>query len=393
MTGPYQILSRAEGTAECAVTGAMPALFFNRCAAAGVSLRNADAIDDTEVRVTLSQKDLPRAQTLAQRSQCELHVLRRSGGAALGRRFLRRAVPVFCLLLCFCLLAWSRLYIWEIDVTGNKTVPAGRIRSALNDCGVGLGSFWPDLRSDQVRSELLLRLPELAWATVNIYGSRAEVVVRERIPKPELFDSDAPVDLVADRIGFVTEIRALNGTPAARPGSAVMPGDLLISGTTESAFSGRRECHAAGTVTAETYYELTGAAPLTETVCTGREASRSRWALLIGKNRVNFYKNSSFCPADCDKIISIWECKVQGLFSLPLALVRETYARRVTETRQRDLNLLRREMEQQLHERLLTAVDGGTIEETHYSCVQADGCLSLCLRARCSENIAKEQKK
>jgi hypothetical protein len=201
------------------------------------------------------------------------------------------------------------------------------------------------------------------------------------------------VDLVADRLGFVTEIRALNGTPAARPGSAVMPGDLLISGTTESAFSGRRECHAAGTVTAETYYELTGTAPLTETVCTGREASRSRWALLIGKNRVNFYKNSSFCPADCDKIISIWECKVQGLFSLPLALVRETYARRVTETRQRDLNLLRREMEQQLHERLLTAVDGGTIEETHYSCVQADGCLSLCLRARCSENIAKERKK
>ena len=393
MMGPYQFLSRAEGTAECTVTGAVPALFFNRCAAEGVRLQSAEAVDDTEVRLTLSQKELPRAQALAQRSQCELHVLRRSGGAALGERFLRRAVPVFCLLLCFCLLAWSRLYIWEIDVTGNKTVPAGRIRSALNDCGVSIGSFWPNLHSDELRSEMLLRLPELAWATVNIYGSRAEVVVRERIPKPELFDSDEPVDLVADRLGFVTEVRALSGTPAVRPGSAVMPGELLISGTAESAYSGRRECHAAGTVTAETYYELTGAAPMTETVCTGTEGSRSRWALLIGKNRVNFYKNSSFCPADCDKIISIWECKVQGLFSLPLALVREMDTRRVTETRRRDLNLLCREMEQQLHERLLSAVDGGTIEETHFSCVQAEGRLSLCLRARCSENIAKEQKK
>ena len=117
------------------------------------------------------------------------------------------------------------------------------------------------------------------------------------------------------------------------------------------------------------------------------------WALLIGKNRVNFYGNSSFCPADCDKIISIWECKIPGLFSLPLALVRETASRRVTEERPRDLNLLRRAMEQQLHERLLRAVEDGVVEEEHYTCARSGGRLTVCLRARCSENIAKEQKK
>ncbi len=393
MTGPYQLLGRAEGTAECAVTGAMPALFLNKCAAADVFLRFAEPVDETELRVILSQKDLSRAQALARRSQCELKVLRRRGGRALGKRIARRAVCVLCLLTCLMLLAWSRLYIWEIDVRGNVSVPAGRIRSALNDCGVGIGSFWPDLRSDQLRGELLLRLPELAWATVNIYGSRAEVLVRERIPKPELFDSDEPVDLVAKRLGFVTEVRALSGTAAVRPGSAVMPGDVLISGATESAFSGRREGHAVGTVTAETYYELSAAAPLTEKVRGDAQGCRSRWALQLGKKRVNFYKNSSFCPQDCDKIISIWECKIPGLFSLPLALVRETDARYAPEERPRDLNLLRRALEQQLQERLLAAVDGGTVEETHFSATAADGCLTVCLRARCSENIAKERKK
>ena len=393
MTGPYQLLSRAEGTAECAVTGVNGALFLNKCAAGDVFLRAADVVDETELRVILAQKDLPRAENLARRSQCELTVLRLRGGKALGRRLLRRIVPAFCLLVCFCLLAWSRLYIWEIDVTGNERVSDGRIRSALNDCGVGVGSFWPDLRSDLLRSELLLRLPELAWATVNIRGSRAEVIVRERIPKPELFDSGERVDLAAKRLGFVTEVRALNGTALVRPGSAVMPGDILISGAADSAFSGQREGHAVGTVTAETYYELSAAAPLTETVCTGTQARRSRWALLIGKNRVNFYGNSSFYPADCDKIISIWECKIPGLFSLPLALVRETASRRVTEERPRDLNLLRRAMEQQLHERLLRAVEDGVVEEEHYTCARSGGRLTVCLRARCSENIAKERKK
>ena len=48
MTGPYQLLGRAEGTAECAVTGAMPALFLNKCAAADVFLRFAEPVDETD---------------------------------------------------------------------------------------------------------------------------------------------------------------------------------------------------------------------------------------------------------------------------------------------------------------------------------------------------------
>ena len=393
MTGPYLLLTRVSGTADCAVVGAEPALFLNRCAAEGLTLSYVTSPDPTQLCFTLPQRELPRARSLALRCRCELTVRQTRGGRTLGRRILRRAIPAACLLACFCLLAWSKLFIWEIDVTGGETVSAGRVRSALADCGVGLGTFWPDLTSDNLRSELLLRLPELAWATVNIHGSRAEVIVRERIPKPVIFDSDEPVDLVAKRLGFVTEVRALNGKASVQPGSAVLPGDVLISGSVESAFSGTRETHAAGTVTAETYYELSAAAPLAETVRADSGRQRSRWALLLGKKRVNFYGNSSFCPADCDKIISIWECKSEGLFALPLALVRETAAKRVTAEQPRDRRALRQSLEQQLHERLLAEVDGGEIESEEYTCAISDGRMTVCLRARCSENIAEERKK
>ena len=232
-----------------------------------------------------------------------------------------------------------------------------------------------------------------AWATVNIYGSRAEVIVRERIPKPALFDSDAPVDLVAERLGFVTEVRALAGTAAVQPGDAVLPGEVLISSAADSAFSGQRPVHAVGEVRAETYYELSAAAPAEALIPAETGPVRSRWALLVGKKRLNFYKNSSFCPADCDKIISIWELQIPGLFAFPLALVRERTAARDAEARPRDLNALRTALEQQLHERLLIAVAEGEIESEHFSCAVSDGRMTVCLRARCSENIAKEQKK
>lgn len=394
MSGPWGLLERAEGCAECSLSGVLPAAFFNRCAAAGIPLWNVEPCGETEMRLTLPLRALERARRIALRSQCELTALRKSGASVLGKRLLRRAAAVVGLLAAFGLLCWSKLFIWEIGVTGNETVPTGAILSALSDCGVGIGTFWPDLVSDNLRSELLVKLPRLAWATVNIHGSRAEVIVRERVPKPELLDADEAVDLVADRIGFVTEVRELNGTALVRPGSAVLPGEVLISGSADSAFAGSRATHAVGTVTAETYYELSAAAPAEETLRGGAErGERTRWALLIGKKRVNFYGRAGICPPGCDKIISTWECKIEGLFSLPLALRRERCVEYVSRRQERDANALRRGMEQQLHARLLAAADGAVIEQETFSCSEADGRVVVTLRARCSEDIAKERKK
>ena len=393
MTGPYGFLAGAEGSALCRLSGAEPAGFLNRCAAAGIRLNAVEPESATALRLTMPLRALPRAQRLAVRCQCELTPLRRRGASILLKRIWRRRAAVFCLLAAFLLLAWSKLFIWEIEVTGNRSVSTGAIRGALSDCGVGIGSFWPDIISDNLRSELLVRLPELAWATVNIHGSRAEVIVRERVAKPELFDENEPVDIVAERTGFVTEVRALCGTAMVRPGSAVLPGEVLIAGRADSAFSGERTLHAVGSVQAETYYTLSAAAPVTETVTGPGGARHDRWALLIGKKRVNFYRNASICTDNCDKITSVWECSIKGLFTLPLALMRIRCTKWECAERPRDKTALRMALEQQLHAQLLSALDGGEIEQEHFSCSEADGRIVVCLRARCSENIAKEQKK
>ena len=392
MTGPYGWLNRAEGRAECTVRGAMPAVFLSRCGGAGIPILGAEARSEDTLIVILRLRDLERAQQLAPRCQCELTVLHRRGGRMLWRRLLRRGVPALCLLLFLCLLAWSKLFIWELEVTGNETVSTARILNALADCGIRPGTFWPGYTSDNLRSELLVKLPELGWAAVNIHGSRAEVIVRERIPKPELYDADAAVDLVSDRAGFVTQVRALNGTALVKPGSAVLPGETLIAGTADSAFSGKRDTHAVGSVTAETYFELTASVPASEYVRESSGRQRSRWALEIGTKRINFYRNSSICGNECDKIRTVWQCRAEGLFSLPLALVRETFSEYSLTAQPRDANLARRELEQQLHARLLSSLsDGDTVESESYSCCLRGGSIEVCLRARCSQEISMEK--
>lgn len=392
MTGPYIFFQRVENRAECTVRGVLPAAFLNGCTACGVDILTAQpGEDDYTVTVTLRSRDLPRARRIAADSRCELAVVRITGGRILGRRLLRRVAAIVGAAALAVVLLGSRCFIWEMEVYGNETVPSAKILNALGECGVAPGTFWPRLTSDNLRSELLVRMPELAWATVNIYGSRAEVIVRERVPKPKIHSAETPVDLVADRVGFVTQVRALSGTAQVRPGSAVMPGDVLIAGETNSVFSGRRTVHALGSVRANTYYELTACAPAVETVKIPQR-SYTRWALEIGKKRYNIFRNSSICDADCDKIKTTWECKREGLFYLPVALVREQITHYATQTRPADASSVSMRLEQALYERLTAALGADAqIESIAYSRTVADGSVAVCLRARCSEDIAQEQ--
>lgn len=387
--GVYSFLNALPDWAEVLVRGAQPAAFLNRCAAAGIAIVSAEPLDDFTLRVRIPARSLPTAQHAAERSQCELKLLRAGGAAAAARRHRRRWAFAAALALVLAALVWSKLFLWEIRVSGNETVSSARILNALAECGVDRGSFWPTFTSDNLRSELLVRLPELAWATVNVSGSRAEVLVRERVAKPEIYDKSLPVSIRAEKTGFVTEVRALAGSACVKPGDAVGAGETLISAAAESAFSGTCLVHALGSVRAETYYELRAALPLEAAQKTPTGKKTTRWALVIGKNRWNFYGKSGFCGGNCDKMTQEYPLAVPGLFTLPVALVRETLTEYETAAAPRDCAAAVRAAEEQLHAELLRAIGAdGEVKQERFSCAERDGVLTVCLRAVCAEDIA-----
>lgn len=375
------------GTAEVRVTAASPAAFLNECARLGLPFRKVEREDACTLCLSLRQADLPRAEAAAKRCGCEFTLLRSSGSVRTLQRLRRQMYLCAGALTVLLGLFVSSLYIWDIRVTENPTeLSEEEILAVLEEVGVGIGSRWPRLSSDMIRSEALLRLPELSYLTVNVHGSRAEVLVRGKEETPEKRDERTPTDICAARGGVITELRVLEGEQLAAVGDTVLPGDVLVS----AARSGRL-VHARAEVTARTWHEKTACIPLVSLQTEPVGPKHRRWGLIFGKRRVNFSFNSGIWEGTCDKITQIGPLEVPGVFRLPISLVRETRQELRSVERERDRKAAAEELRGLLRETLLSELCEGEILAERFTVSEADGLLYVTLRAECLERIDTER--
>ncbi len=150
------------------------------------------------------------------------------------------------------------------------------------------------------------------------------------------------------------------------------------------------ETWAWGRVTARTWYELTAEAPASVTEKTYSGERTVRYALIFGKNRINFYKDSSICPPECDKIIETAEARRDGAFMLPLAVERTVLA--PYEMCEVPAAELREELEALLMQTLKTEIGGdGTVDDAVFTASEKDGVMRVTLRAECTEQIGRRE--
>lgn len=376
------------GSVLCEIRGAAPLRCLNALGEAGIEAKRAERADEFTLRLTLDERDYSAAAAIAARSQCELARISSRGGALLARRLRRRIALLAAAVVCFALLAAGSLFVWEIDISGCESVTEGEVRRALASAGVAEGSFWPAWDADAVKNHLLLEIPELAWAGVSVSGSRAEVRVRERIERPELASDGAPGSITAAASGIIERMEVYEGAPAVSVGDAVAAGETLVSGEMASAVGDTRYVRARAAVTARTYVELTACALLKY----GRllEAdTHSRWSLIIGSGRVNFFRGSSQTPPGCGKIIEEYPLAWEGVFRLPVTLVRETVIEYSAQEAEEDPALLEQRLAEALQSRLERRLEGrGEALSVHFTARESGGALYVTLRAECREDIA-----
>lgn len=224
------------------------------------------------------------------------------------------------------LLTLARSYLWEVRVIGAERMSESEVLSELSLAGVSVGIPLRDLNVDAAENEILMRSEKISWVSVNVYGTVAEVQIREKRtpPAPE---STAPANLVARCDGVIVSCEVLNGNVLVRNGSVVRKGEVLVSGIYDSNVLGFRYTRARGAVFAETTHEFAIEVPY---LAERREyfPERTRYGLLFFGRTLRF-------PTQEDDAFSgaVREYHYLSLFGrrLPIGVVRETvYGENVT---------------------------------------------------------------
>ena len=383
------LISRARGQVWVRVECPFPERVLNLCASRNLAFWDLVWESGTAFTCRLSRQDFAALRRAVEPLECTLRVVRREGAPYFLSRFRHRQALVVGLVGCSLALFLGTFFIWDFRVEGNETVPTEEILRSLERNGVTLGAFGLSLDGEDLRNRILLEIPELSWISVNVSGCRAHVQVRERIPKPELWDETTPANVVARRAGLVLRVRAMNGVAAVLPGTAVTEGQLLISGVEDLETLGARMLAGSGRVEGRTWYTLTTKIPLqyAEKRYTGE--TKYLVSLTVGKQRVKFFSNSSVEGRKYDKMTHNDMGSVLGV-PLPLRLTVETCRFYETEPAERSAAQAERLGEALLLRQLQSMVEPyGTITSTLCSSRQRGEVLEVSLSAECEEELGR----
>jgi sporulation protein YqfD len=313
---------------EVSLTCADPAAAISQINKAGIIVYNSYRNDDDIViHFQIRRQDYKRLKMMAQTKGYELRMSKRQGVYWTWKQLLHRPVLSIGILLFLAVAMYLPTKVFFFEVEGNVTIPARLILEKCEQCGISFGVSRREVRSEKMKNALLDAIPQLQWAGINTSGCTAVISVRERSDIQKVESDQSVRSIVALRDGIVTQCTATKGNLLCKPGQAVKAGEILISGYTDCGIS-IRATRAEGEIFAETERNLTVLSPLDWHQKEENQVVEKKYAVIIGKKRINFYKGSGILPTSCDKMYEERYVTLPGGFRLPIVIVTEIWTYR-----------------------------------------------------------------
>lgn len=347
--------------------------------------------DDLTYSFWINRRNYAAVRACLEKRGDRVSLLRGSLLRSLEQSLLNRPVLYSGLVLFFALSLLLPTRILAIEVEGNTTVPARRILEAAAGAGIRFFSPCAEVRSERMKNALLAAVPELQWAGINTYGSRAVISVRERSASNQEPKQEPGISsIVAQRDGVIQSVTALRGSIQCREGQAVKTGQVLISGYTDCGICIRGE-RASGEVYAQTGRALRTVTPSTALFRGEPEGEQRRWWLTIGKNRINLWKDSGIWDSTCGRISREYGLRLPGGFLLPVSVTCETLVRYTIQEEPIPEETAREGLSSFSQHYLSSQMIAGVITHAEETMEQLPGCYLLSGHYLCSEMIGRER--
>ena len=377
------------GTVQLRVTGASPEQCLRRLTSQRIVFRFLGKPDEFSAEIEVLRRDVPRAERQLLRGGCECEPVQTRGAPAIFGGLLRRPVLLVLLALAVAAAIVVPKFVFFYSVSGNETVPDAQILRELRELGVGFGTYGPSIRPQELKNQMLLRIPKLQWLTVQQSGMCARVIVRERPEKEPILDRRTPANVIAACSGVITRVSAEAGCCLCSPGQAVKRGELLVSAYTDFGFK-TQVTAARAEIYAQTVRTADCVLPAVQQVKDTREEAHSIVRLRVGRRRVKLFGRD----ADgnfYEKQTETRTLTLPGGFSLPLGIE----ITRICEYDTRDEILQAEDVRRHLLAFVQTQAQremiAGTILASREHMTETTGGYCLHAALQCEEMIARMQ--
>ena len=245
------------------VSGSYVERFLNLCAKNGIGFWGMDRLAPDLVRVRVTVSNYRKLKPYAKKSMCHIHIVSKHGIRFFTVRFKKRIALISGLLL-FLSIAWVLTsFIWIIDISGCSPEKKADLEKYLRENGVYIGAYVPKINITELKNDILIKMPDLAYVGVNINGSHAYVNVRDRVNAPEVeVNEDQPCNIVARKGGIITSIVVTSGTQEVQKGDMVVEGQLLAGSYMTGRSGSTVVMRAKAQVRARTWHRVTSLLPM-----------------------------------------------------------------------------------------------------------------------------------
>ena len=243
------------GFVEFQATDGFPERFLNLCNINGITLWNVQN-DGVKVKACTSINAYKNIRKPAHKSGMKVRLLSKRGLPFFVKNNKARVGVLVGVLISVLFLLCSSCVLWDVEVTGNTKMKSEQLLDSLSTYNVKVGSVKSNIDTKSVEAKLLKEYPELSWASINIFGMKAVLEVKENTEKPKIIDDNIPMNIVAKKDARIILVNGYSGTNVVKENDVVITGDLLISGTTINQDGSERLVRAKGKVFAETITNL-----------------------------------------------------------------------------------------------------------------------------------------
>lgn len=248
-------MSVVSNQVRCLVTGEELLRFVNLCRNNGIELRHLIRKENA-IQMEIDAENFKKLRPLVRKTHVKIHILNRHGPAFFFYRHKRRWWFLLGMTVFAGMIYMLSLFVWQIDIDGNRKYTDALILQALAQMDVKTGCRKSEIDLPKIEEELRIMYNEITWVSASIAGTKLQIELREgdlkisgssgggqtgnvkRVenrennPKTQNGESetDLPANLVADEDAIITNLVVRRGTVAVRYGDEVKKGDVLIEG-------------------------------------------------------------------------------------------------------------------------------------------------------------------